>query len=73
MPQSSTLYIGLDVHKESIAVAYVFGAPAAEVVYLGTIGTRQCDIDQRIRKLQSKCQRRLFVYEAGPWGDWLSR
>jgi transposase len=73
MPQSSTLYIGLDVHKESIAVAYVFGEPAAEVVYLGTIGTRQCDIDQLIRKLQSKCQRLLFVYEAGPCGYWLYR
>jgi transposase len=73
MPPSSTLYIGLDVHKESLAVAYVFGAPAAEVVYLGTIGTRQCDIDHLIRTLQSQCQRLLFGYEAGPCGDWLSR
>ena len=42
MPQSSTLYVGLDVHKESIAVAYVAQAHGAEVVSLGTIGTRQC-------------------------------
>ena len=45
MPQSSTLYVGMDVHKESIAVAYVAQEHGAEVVSLGTIGTRQCDID----------------------------
>jgi transposase len=46
MHQSSTLYIGLDVHKESIAVAYGAKADPAEVISLGNIGTRQCDIDQ---------------------------
>ena len=56
MHQSSTLYVGMDVHKESIAVAYVAKDHGAEVISLGTIGTRQCDIDQLIRKLQSKSQ-----------------
>jgi transposase len=73
MSQSSTLYIGMDVHKESIAVAYVSKDNDAEVVYLGTIGTRQCDIDQLVRKLQSKAKHLVFVYEAGPCGDWLYR
>jgi transposase len=73
MSQSSTLYVGLDVHKESIAVAYVAQAHDAEVIYLGTIGTRQADIDQRVRKLQSKAQHLVFVYEAGPCGYWLYR
>jgi transposase len=73
MSQSSTLYVGLDVHKESIAVAYVGKDHDAEVIYLGAIGTRQCDIDQLVRKLQSKAQRLVFVYEAGPCGDWLYR
>ena len=49
MSQSSTLYIGMDVHKDTIAVAYVAKDHHAEVVYLGTIGTRQADIDQLIR------------------------
>ena len=49
MHQSSTLYVGMDVHKESIAVAYVAKDHDAEVVSLGTIGTRQCDIDTLIR------------------------
>jgi transposase len=73
MSQSSTLYVGLDVHKESIAVAYVAKDHDAEVIYLGAIGTRQCDIDQLVRKLQSKAQRLVFVYEAGPCGYWLYR
>jgi transposase len=73
MHQSSTLYVGLDVHKESIAVAYVAKAHHAEVVSLGNIGTRQCDIDKLIRQLQSKSAHLIFVYEAGPCGYWLYR
>jgi Transposase len=37
------------------------------------IGTRQCDIDQLIRKMPSKANHLIFVYEAGPCGDWLYR
>jgi transposase len=73
MSQSSTLFIGMDVHKESIAVAYVAQDHGAEVTYLGTIGTRQCDIDQLIRKMQSKAKHLIFIYEAGPCGYWLYR
>ncbi|MGH8071940.1 MAG: IS110 family transposase [Candidatus Entotheonellia bacterium] len=73
MNQSSTLYIGLDVHKDSIAVAYVAKDHDAEVIDLGTIGTRQADIDQLIRKRPSKAQHLVVVDEAGPCGDWLYR
>jgi transposase len=73
MNQSSTLYVGLDVHKDSIAVAYVAKDHDAAVIYLGTIGTRPCDIDQLVRKLQSKAPHLVFVYEAGPCGYWLYR
>jgi transposase len=73
MSQSSTLFVGMDVHKDSIAVAYVAQDHGAEVIYLGTIGTRQCDIDQLIRKMQSKAKHLVFVYEAGPCGYWLYR
>jgi transposase len=73
MHQSSTLSVGLDVHKESIAVAYVAKDHGAEVIYLGTIGTRHCDIDKLIRNMQSKAKQLVFVYEAGPWGYWLYR
>jgi transposase len=70
---SKSLYVGLDVHKESIAVAYAPEERGTEVVSLGAIGTRQCDIDKLIRKLQSKGAPLVFVYEAGPCGYWLYR
>jgi transposase len=70
---SKTLYVGLDVHKESITVAYAPEDHGAEVVSLGAIGTRQCDIDKLIRKLQAKGTRLEFVPEAGPCGYWLYR
>jgi transposase len=73
MPQSSTLYVGMDVHKDAIAVAYVAQDHHAEVVSFGNIGTRQCDIDQLLRRLQSKSPHLVFVYEAGPCGYWLYR
>jgi transposase len=73
MTHPNTRYLGLDVHKASIAVAYVAQDQGAEVTYLGTIGTRQCDLDQLIRKCQSKAKHLVFVDEAGPCGYWLYR
>jgi hypothetical protein len=73
MAQSRTRFIGMDVHKETMAVAYVAQDHGSEVVYLGTIGTRQCDIDQLLRKMQSKATHLIFVSEAGPCGYWLYR
>jgi hypothetical protein len=35
MPQSTSLYVGMDVHQESIAVAYVAQDRGVEVVFLG--------------------------------------
>src|SRR5215468_5720600 len=71
MAQSSTLYVGMDVQKESIAVAYVAPDYGAEVISLGMVGPRQCDIDKLIRQLQSRSKPLVFVYEAGPCGSWL--
>ena len=73
MSQSSTLFIGMDVHKDAIAVAYVAQDHGAEVTYWGTFGTRQCDIDHLIRTRPAKAKHLLFVYEAGPCGYWLYR
>ena len=73
MPQSSTLYIGMDVHTDTIAVAYIAKAHDAEVVFLGTVGTRHCDLDHLLRTLQSKATPLVVVSEAGPCGAWLAR
>jgi hypothetical protein len=47
MAKSTPLYVGLDVHKESIAVAHAAGGPAAPPVFVGEIGARQADLDRR--------------------------
>ena len=73
MSQSSTLFVGMDVHKDSIAVAYVSQDHGAEVTYLGAIGTRQGDIEQMLRTMPSKARPLIFIYEAGPCGYWLYR
>jgi transposase len=72
-PHSRPLDVGLDAHKEAIAGAYAPAERGAEVVFLGTIGTRQCDIDQLIRTLTSKAKPLVFVYDAGPCGSWRYR
>ncbi len=70
---SSTLSVGLDVHQDTIAVAYAPEARDADLVSLGTIGTRPCDLDPLIRQLQSKAKPLVFVDEVGPCGSWLFR
>jgi hypothetical protein len=64
MPESSTLYVEMAVHKDSIAVAYVATDHDAQVIFLGTIGTRQADFDQLILQLHSKAKHLVF----GPTG-----
>jgi transposase len=63
----------LEVHKDSIAVAYAPEDRGADVVSLGSIGPRQCDLDTLIRKLESKGATLMFGYEAGPCGYGLYR
>jgi transposase len=71
MEHDSTVYVGLDVHKDSITVAYAIGT--GEVELLGKIGTTQADIDRLCKRLQSKGRHIRIVYEAGPCGYGLYR
>ncbi len=73
MHQSRTLDVGMDVPTESSAVAYVAKEHDAEVISLGTFGTRQCDSDTLMRKLQAQATHLVCVSEAGPCGSGLSR
>jgi len=71
MAQSSTRCIGMEVHTETSAVAYLAQEHGAAVTALGTMGTRQCDMDHLMRQRPSQAKHLLFVSEAGPCGSWL--
>jgi transposase len=73
MPQSRTRSSGMAVPNDTSAVAYVATAHDAEVVFLGTMGPRPGDLDQRIRQRPSTATQLICVYAAGPWGSWLYR
>lgn len=71
MKDDSTVYVGLDVHKESITAAYAIGGGDVEV--LGKIGTTKTEIDRLWVRLQSKARHVRAVYEAVPCGYGLLR
>ena len=73
MSQSTPLFVGLDVHKDSIAVAHAQGQSADPPVFVGAIGTRQADLDRLVRRLRAKTPPLVFAYEAGPCGYGLYR
>ena len=72
MQNDTTVFVGLDVHKDSITAACVGSHSAEQPLDLGTVGTQQYAIDRLIKKLSGRGPLRL-VYEAGPCGFWLQR
>lgn len=71
MAHDNTVFVGLDVHKDSIVAACSVGF--GEVASLGNIGVLQRDIQKLCQRMQSKASELVFVYEAGPCGYGLQR
>jgi len=65
-------YVGLDVHKETIAIA-VAEAHGGEVRYVGEIANTPEAVEKLVRQLRKNDARLSFCYEAGPCGYGLQR
>jgi transposase len=71
MQNDSTLFVGVDLHKDSITVAYALDH--GEIETLGKTGTSQIEIDRLCKRLKAKGRHIKVVYEAGPCGYGLQR
>ncbi len=69
----TSIFVGLDVHKKTIAVATVEGRASAGVRFHGAIANTPEAIRSLLRKLGKGGQRLHLAYEAGPLGYNLHR
>jgi transposase len=66
-------FLGLDVHKSTIAVGLAEGGRQGEIRYLSEVANRRDAVGKLVEKLGAKHERLSFCYEAGPTGYGLHR
>jgi transposase len=66
-------YVGLDVHKDGIAVAVAEGGLRGEVRDYGRIANTPAALQRLVGKLGQEGVRLRFCYEAGPCGYGIQR
>jgi len=64
MSKFSKVFIGMDVHKESIGITVA--EAGGEVRRWGEVGGDRAALTKAVRKFESLGKRLHFVYEAGP-------
>ena len=69
----TTTFVGLDVHKSTIAVGIAESGRQGELRYLGEVANRRDAICKLVEKLSAKHEQLSFCYEAGPTGYGLYR
>jgi transposase len=65
--EAITSYVGLDIHKDSIAMA-IAGAGRAAPRFIGTINPLPSELCKALRRQSCRPENTLVVYEAGPCG-----
>ena len=67
MKEAITSYVGLDIHKDSVAIAIAQAGPATPR-FLGTIKPVPSELCKALRRQRCSPENTVLVYEAGPCG-----
>lgn len=70
---NNTVFVGLDTHKDSIAVAIAEDSRESEIRYYGQIPNQPAAVLKLVKKFAGKYGKLYFCYEAGPCGYGLQR
>ena len=63
-----SMFVGLDVHKETIDVSIADGARPGEIRHYGVIASDLEPLDKVVRAMRAPNRTLHFGYEAGPGG-----